>query len=187
MTETRHKYGLLDALAEHHAPPTATGTVYLDGDAWSEALELKTELGRAKADSDSLKSEAPRLQAELDQVRARLEESKLVFQFRQLSRTESEALTDAHQDGAEEGMPWNADTYPQALIAAACVNVSGVYSADSVTVDEVSGLWDRLGQKQTDDLFRAAWNVQLEAPTPFMFAATEPTTPSGPNSTTATE
>ncbi len=186
MTETQRRVGLLDVVDGALSSPTSNQSVYLDGAAWSEALQLRSELAKTKSMDTGLRSETPRIQAELDQCESRLKESELKFTFRQLPRLEAEELADQHP-ATEDDMPWNPDTYPQALIAAACISVTGLYSADGVTVEEVNGLWERLGQKQTDDLFRAAWNVQLEAPKPFWYAATEPIRDSEPNSTSVTE
>lgn len=186
MTDTRKRVSLLDAIDDAMTEPTANGTVYLDGATWAEAQTVRKELtGATKATGDGLRSDVPRLTGVLDQLMSKLRESELVFTFRQLPKTESSALIDAHQTGAEEGMAWNGDTYPPALVQAACVAVTGVYEAPGISVEEVAGLWERLGQAQTDELFRAAFTLQLEAPKPFLYAATEPTRGPAPSGTGA--
>ncbi len=189
MNDTRQRVSLLDAIDEAMTEPTATGSVYLDGATWAEAQTIRRELTgavKAEAKEQGLRSDVPRLTGELDQLMSKLRESELVFTFRQLPKTETSALRDAHQNDVEEGMPWNGDTYPPALVQAACIGVTGVYEAPGITVEEVAGLWERLGQAQTDALFRAAFTLQLEAPKPFLYAATEPTRGPGQSGTTAT-
>ena len=188
MSETRTRLTLLEAIDAAKTEPTATATLYLDGAAWTEAKTLRAALQKAKGLRDqSLKSDIPRLTSQLDQCQATLAESALVFTFRQLPKTDAADLLDSHQAGKEDDMPFNTDTYPPALVQAACIGVTGVYTADGVTIDEIKGLYDRLGEAQTDELFRAAWTLQLEAPKPFTVPATGGTTDSGPSSTTATD
>lgn len=181
---TEQRTSLLDAIDAKMTEPTAKASVYLDGASWSEANTLRARHKEARHTSDGLRSEAPKIQAELDQVLARLAESELVFTFRQLPKTEYADLVDDHPSDNPE-WAWDDKTFPPALVAASCIGTSGIHTSSGVSAKEVVGLWERLGQAQTDELFRAAFTLQLETPKPFMYAATEPTTGSGPNSTTA--
>jgi hypothetical protein len=178
------KLTLLEAIEDQLTAATDTYSVYLDGAAWSLGKQLKERIVDAKRRSDSLKSDAPKLQAELDQVQARIQESELRFTFTTLPKTGYAKVLDDNQS-TDPRLAWDPDTFPPALVAAACIELSGVYEADGLTVKEVVGLWERLGDAQTEGLFRAAYGLQVDTPKPFTLAATGQTTGLGPNSTTA--
>lgn len=173
---------LLDAIDAAQTEPTATASVFLDGAAWAEGNRLREKLRQARLADTGLSSDAPALQAELDQIQARIKTSELVFEFRQVPKTEYSDLVDAHP-AEDDTLAWNDKTFPPALVAKACTRVSGVWDGSGMTVDEVAGLWERLGNAQTDELFRAAFTLQLETPKPFTFAATGMTTGGDPNLT----
>ena len=176
---------LLEAIDATQTEPTSTASVYLDGAAWARGTYLKEEIRKSRQTDTGLTSTAPAFQAELDQVQAQIQASELKFTFRQLPKTEYSDLVDAHPS-KDPGLAWDDKTFPPALVAAACIEVSGVYEAGGVSLEEVAGLWERLGNAQTDELFRAAFTLQLETPKPFTFAATAPITGSGLNSTSVT-
>jgi hypothetical protein len=182
--DTTKKLTLLEAIEDQLTAPTAAYSVYLDGAAWSRGKRLRERIVEARRLEDSLKSDVPKLQAALDQVQAQIQESELTFTFEALPKTVYTTVLDNCQS-TDPRMAWDPETFPPALIAAACTGLSGVYEADGLTLEDVVGLWERLGDAQTEGLFRCAYGLQVEAPKPFTPAATGPTTGSGPNSTTA--
>ena len=186
MTETKvTRLSLLEAIEDQMSAPTATYSVYLNGEAWSRGKALRDEIRAAKLAADGLVSDAPKLQAQLDQVQAEIKESELVFTFAAIPRTRYAELVDLHQS-TDPALAWNSDTFPPALVQAACTRISGVAESDGLTLEEVAALYEKLNQSQTDELFRAAFTLQIETPKPFLVPAGAATTNGGPSSNTAT-
>ena len=175
---------LRDALTEHLKPATATHAVYLDGAAWAEGVKLREQIRATRLTSTGLQSDAPKLQAALDQVQARIKESELTFTFVMLPRTEYHRVLDDCQSD-DPTLAWNTETFPPALIAAACSKVEGVFEADNLDLEDVVALYEQLGNQQTEDLFRVAFGLQVESPKPFMLAASATMPDSGLSLTTA--
>lgn len=181
---TTNKTGLLAAIETAATSATVTHSVYLDGAAWSRSRDLRAKIREAKLAATGLVSDAPRLQAELDQVQEQIRASELEFTFIALPRPVYNEVLDAHPSN-DPALAWNPDTFPPALVTAACIRLSGVYEADGITAEETAGLYARLNPAQTDELFRKAFELQVEVPKPFTLAATGQTLGSGPSSTTA--
>jgi hypothetical protein len=184
MTDTK-RLTLLEALEGSATAPTATHSVYLDGAAWSQSRDLRAKIREAKLAADGLVSAAPGLQAELDQVQEQIRASELVFTFTALPRTVYNELVDSHPS-PDPALAWHPETFPPALVAAACVGISGVVEADGMTLEDVAGLYEKLNSAQTDELFRTAFQLQVEVPKPFTLPAGGATTGGGLNSSIAT-
>ena len=131
-------------------------------------------------------SPIPRLTAELDQLNARLKASELVCTFTELEAFEYETLRDQHPNRDNPLLRWDEKTFAPALVAAACVKVSGVWESDTgLTEPETVELFARLNTGQKNNLFATALGLQTADIEPFTPAATGQTDGSEQNSTTA--
>lgn len=181
---------LVDEIVARRTQQSAEGKVYLDGETWSQAQRVKDELTKARKQTKGSTDlgqggETRPLEEELDRLLAVLEESAVVFTFKSLSDKEHSDLIDAHPS-KEDGRNWDPRSYPQALIAATCIKVVGPgFERSGATLSEVEQLYDILGPDQTDDLFTASWDLTVEGPKPFIFAASDPTAGSALSSTIA--
>lgn len=169
--------GLLEEL-EARPPVTKPVTIYMDTGAVTEVLELREDVRRVKGNElPGLKSEAAVHQRRLDEAEARMLASERVFRFKALSDAEYEALIDAYPS-ADERYAYDLDAFPVPMIAAA--------SFDPVlTVDEAQRLQGLVTKYEWDQLFAAAFSVQVEKPRPFTGTGTGRTLGSGLNSITA--
>jgi hypothetical protein len=169
--------------------------VFMDGEAWSEAAALRLQALEArraeKADAGadesaySLKSPVPAIEAELDEALERLKASKVTFRFYAVPAHEYDDLVAAHPSPDDE-YGWDIDTFPPALIAAACGRIWGPgIGAEHLTLEEAERLEKELDSAQFGALFQAASQAQTRTAEPFTYAATEPISSSGSSSTTA--
>lgn len=143
------------------AKPRETGvTLCLAGDLAARADHLAEQLAMAKdrPGPTSLADVDPRreLEAELEKVHAAMRPSNVVFRFQGLGRTQYSDLLAAHppRPGVADDGAWNNDTYPNALIAASCLE-------PVMTVEQVEQLTEVLNQRQRNELWNAAWAAQV--------------------------
>lgn len=132
----------------------------LAGDLAAQADRLADEIEAAsnRAAPTSLAEVDPRraLAAELETVHEAMRASEVVLRFQALGRTAYSDLLVAHppRPGVAEDGSWNNDTYPNALIAACCIE-------PVMTVEEVEELNELLNHRQRNELFNAAWGAQV--------------------------
>lgn len=174
----------------------AEASVYLDGQAWADALALRALIAETRrseimesgpdALAFPLQSAIPGQERQLMELLAGLESSEVVFTFAALPHDAYETLLDAHQDDDPDNL-WG-DDFPVALIAATCTKVRGPDMAyDQVTVEEVEALRGVFDRAQFGGLFKATYELQSEAPAPFTYAATAKTRGSEQSSTGASD
>jgi hypothetical protein len=169
MSNTRKAKGTIEDILAATKLPEHTVRLCLRGDLAAEHERLEAELAALRdwepsslADEDPRRAAAEAIQA----VEASMAESETVFVFRALGRRKYRALMDAHPDPKGEGM-FSADTFPQALIAASCVE-------PEMDVVDAERLFDVLNAGQVETLFMGAYIVN-EGPTqvPFSKAASD--------------
>ncbi|NUP49012.1 MAG: hypothetical protein HOW97_17155 [Catenulispora sp.] len=135
-------------------------TLCLAGDLAAKADHLaeQLELADARPAPTSLAEVDPRreLEAELEKVHQAMRPSNVVFRFQALGRVAYSDLLAAHPPrlGVADDGAWNNDTYPNALIAATCLE-------PAMTVEQVEQLTEVLNQRQRNELWAAAWAAQV--------------------------
>ena len=176
--------GLAAAMDAATTRATTDVTIWLDAAAWSESQSLRQRIAQVRG--VALRDEATRLQADLDQLQSRLQESALTIRLEALTPAQFDELILAYPS-TDPTERWNPEKFHPALIAASVTNVSGVYETDSLSVEEVTDLFDRVNAGQQNSLVQAALVLNLESPKPFTYAAGTATTRSSePNSTNVT-
>ena len=188
MTQPRE----IDRIRQRRQNQRRTWRVVLDPNLAEQVAKVQQQLANAAAANDtnpSLVTELPDLEAELERLGTSLEDATATFTFQSLGRRTFEALLDAHP-APEEGMLYDPDSFPQALIAAACVeptltleDVAGY--TDEETGQHVDGIWDEFPRAECDGLFATAWGLSWERPRPLSETATARTRNGGQNSPTA--
>lgn len=166
MSNKRKAKGFEDILAAAKLPEH-TVRVCLRGDLAAEHERLENELDALRDwESSSLADEDPRrpLAEAIQAIESDMVDSTETFVFRALGQRKYRALLDAHPDPKGEGS-WNAESFPQALIAASCIE-------PPMDVVDVERLFDVLNAGQVETLFMGAYVVN-EGPTqvPFSKAA----------------
>lgn len=122
---------------------------------------LDTE--RKRVESDRAKAEAKVTECEeaLEAAREALAEDTVELRFRAIGRRAYDALLNEHpptpaqeEEAKEAGneIIYNEDTFPQALIAASCIE-------PQMTEEEVNVLWDEWNSTELGALFLAAMTV----------------------------
>jgi hypothetical protein len=171
-------------------------SVFMDGEAWSEAEALRLQALEARqaekvagsvTDEGAypLRSAVPALEDDLEGALERLKASKVTFRFEALPAIEYDDLVAAHPSD-DDDYAWDLEAFPLALIAASCRQVTGPgIGADHLTLGEVERLEKELDKAQFGGLFAAALQVQTRPAEPFTYAATGPTSSSGSRSTIA--
>lgn len=103
-------------------------------------------------------------QAELDAAQADLDENTVTMRFRSIGRKAYDALLDAHpprdedkkaadEQGVAAGtINWNTETFPQALIAASCVE-------PQMTAEDIAEIYDSWNTAELAPLFYTALAV----------------------------
>jgi len=142
-----------------------TATVCTRGDLNAEIEDLQRRL--LEADRDFVKqslsdvSPARDLAAAIEALREQMQADEHVFKFRALSPVAWSDLLAEHppRDGHEE--VWNLETFPAACVAACCVAIDG--EPETLDVAEVESLFGVLNSKQRDDLFDAAYRVNVKS------------------------
>ena len=168
MSNTRKAKGIEDVIGAAKLPEH-TVRLCLRGDLAAEHERLEAELA-ALSDwqASSIADEDPRrpLAEQVRAVEDEMAESTETFTFRALGRRKYRELMDAHPDPKGEGM-FNADTFPQALVAASSID-------PEMSVVDAERLFDVLNAGQVELLFMGAYVVN-EGPTqvPFSKAASD--------------
>lgn len=162
-----------DHLIGKKKPLTKTVPVVLDPDLAEEYEEVRRAAdlahARVSVSPDNAEAHAQLLEADaaLQQLRQRLvdEDAVVTFRFRGIGRAAYEKLVDLHPATAEQrmkaksqgitdGLAWNTDTLPPALVAACCVE-------PPMTQEEAARLWSdpNWGQAELGQLLSAAIEV----------------------------
>ena len=156
--------GILDEL-ESRTEVTVSVPIYMDGEAVTEVMELRTELQRVRANElPGLKSEAAVHQRRLDEAEARMLESERQFRFKALSDAAYDDVLNAHKSD-DEKLLYDPETFPAALIAATSVD-------PVLTVADANRVRDLVTPYEWDALFAGAFKAQNEKPRPFTGPAT---------------
>jgi hypothetical protein len=149
-------------------PRERTVIVCVAGDAAAEVDRLEAELARHSQgwQPASLADKHPgeKIARQIEAARQRMREAEVEFRFRAIGHKAWSDLVAEHPSGNAE-QRWNTDTFPPALIAAACID-------PVMTPEQVGELLEVLNEGQADELFNAAYEVNAE-PTqvPFSLAA----------------
>jgi len=134
------------------------------GDLQGRAEELQRQLAEASTDwaAGSLADVDPRaaLAEELSAVRAELEENRAEFLIRALPSRQWSDLLARHPSKGDAGQLFDIETFPQAAIAACCVD-------PAMTADEYAELSQVLTGAQEAELFDAVWRVNTQTQVPF--------------------
>lgn len=178
---------LIDQLLEARTDAYRYAELYLDGETWAKTIELRDRISDARKEDRGLRSEVPALEKELAGLAEVLEESKVRMRFTAIPDVEYQALLDAHQSD-DETLRWDPETFPEALVAVAFswLEMPDGKKQTGITVEEVEKLRKGLPHQEWELLFATAFQLQMERPKPFTYAATGPTSVSGPSLTTAT-
>lgn len=152
-----------------------TVAVCLAGDLAAEADRLTAELDRL-GDPDAARSSLadvdPRaaLVADLDTVIELMRSNEVTFRFRKIPDKEYSDLVAAHPS-EDENEAWHPDTFPPALVAAACID-------PAMSDEDVAELWDVLPFGSRIQLGNAAYNAcrggAVSIPTSRAVSATPP-------------
>lgn len=134
--------------------------IYLAGDVLAEIERLERKLQEANASSwkaASLASSSPatKIAGQIETARKKLADSAAEFQFRALPDKVWSDLLAAHP-AVKDGEQWNIDTFPRALIAAACFD-------PVMSEEQVDALFGVINQAQRNALFAGAFEVNTEA------------------------
>lgn len=101
---------------------------------------------------------ATRILKQLEALEKEMAEATFQFRFRALSARQWAALLAEYPDPKGEKL-FNLDTFPNAAIAASCVDPEGMNDST-----KVEALMDQLSAAQQADLFDAAWEVNTSSP-----------------------
>lgn len=130
----------------------------LAGDLAADADRIQAQLDAldGRFVRSSLAETDPRtaLESELAEVHDLMRENEVVFRFRALGKLAYSDLLAAHPGRPGEDEAWNNITYPQALIAASCIE-------PAMTAEQLEALSEVLNQRQRNELFNAAWTAQV--------------------------
>ena len=106
---------------------TKTVAIQIDGEVANEIAALRA-LHSAARDADRLsndKDKAPTIQRQIDKLVESSQATIAVFTFKSIGRFEYDKLVSEHQPTKEQksdGADFNADTFPPALVSAACTD-----------------------------------------------------------------
>lgn len=141
--------------------PQVSETIYLRGDLVGQITALANEYDRLKKQrrhepanaplNDSSDARMQEIKRELAEVSQKYEASAREFTFQALGRTVFKAIREEHpprEQDTELGIPFNGDTYPQALIAACSID-------PVMEVAQVLRLFDALTAAEISRLFGA--------------------------------
>jgi len=146
----------------------ATVVLCFAGDLQGRAEELQQRLADTSTDwvSGSLADTDPRaaIAEELAAVRAELEDNRSEFLIRALPARQWSDLLAKHAPKSDASQLFDVDTFPQAAIAACCVD-------PVMTADEYAELAQVLTGAQESELFDAVWRVNTQTNVPFSLAS----------------
>lgn len=156
-------------------PVKAEARICLDGDLYLQRDRVRERLDALDGwEASALSDTDPRvhLRDELAAIEQRMRDAQVTFVFTAIGDRASSDLLAAHpspkDDKGADKYAWNPQTYPVALVAAACVD-------PKMTVADVEALFDRCNLDQRNTLFGAAFaanNRSLDVP--FLLPASEP-------------
>lgn len=137
--------------------PRLSARVYTRGDLLGEVTRLSNDYEATRltgVDEDgpaNVPGESKRQQiyGRLQELTAQIEESVVTFELQALSSTAYRKLQEAHPP-VVEGLPFNPDTFPQALISACSLD-------PKMTVKEVEQLFDRIHEGE----FKKLWDTAI--------------------------
>lgn len=121
-------------------PVTKTVAIQIDGEIANEIVALRS-LHSAARDQDRLSNEsdrAPQVQKQIDKLLKKAEKSIVVFTFKSIGRLNYDELVSEHppsKDQKKDGADFNAETFPPALLAAAC-------SDPEISLEEAVDMFD---------------------------------------------
>ncbi|GCD37936.1 hypothetical protein OEIGOIKO_05746 [Streptomyces chrestomyceticus JCM 4735] len=149
-------------------PRETTVTLYLAGDEAAEVERLEKELAGLsdtwQPDSLGAKSPGEKLAKQIAATRERLKKSAVEFRLRALGRLAWSDLVAAHPS-KDKAQAWDPETFPQALLAACCVE-------PAMAPEQVAELFEVLNEGQRIELCQAAYDVNAEATSvPFSVSA----------------
>ncbi|MFH8752935.1 hypothetical protein ACH4GK_17930 [Streptomyces rimosus] len=149
-------------------PRETTVTLYLAGDEAAEVERLEAELAGLsdtwQPDSLGAKNPGEKLAKEIAAARKRLKASAVEFRLRALGRLAWSDLVAAHPS-KDKAQAWDPETFPQALLAACCVE-------PAMKPEQVADLFEVLNEGQRIALCQAAYDVNAEATSvPFSVSA----------------
>lgn len=111
------------AFLDEREPHTQSTTIYKKNSLLDRIEELQSELGEARKldKSENRLPESPRIEAEIEELRQEYLDSAQRFTFRELPRARYEKIQADHPPRKDEpdDSPWNVQTFPPALFAAA--------------------------------------------------------------------
>lgn len=157
-----------------------TAWVVLDQAVYDQAAELSRRIDQEAALDEALNRApvAPGLRQELEDLQKRADEDAVAFVFQEIPRREFQAMIDAHPSKKKDER-WSQETFPPALLAAACVD-------PPLTEADASTIWNDWGQAVAWELFAAAFAVQEDpSRVPFTASGSAGILGSEPSSTTA--
>lgn len=149
-------------------PRERSVVVCVAGDAAAEVDRLEAELSRQsqgwQPTSLADKNPGEKVARQIEAARQRMRESEVEFRFKALGHKAWSDLVAQHPSGNAE-QRWDPDTFPPALVAAACID-------PVMSPEQVGELLEVLNEGQAEELFNAAYEVNAE-PTqvPFSLAA----------------
>lgn len=137
--------------------PRLSARIYTRGDLLGEVTRLSNDYEATRlagVDEDgpaNLPGESKRqeIYERLQELTAQIEESVVTFELQALSSTAYRKLQEAHPP-AGEGLPFNPDTFPQALISACSLD-------PKMTVEEVEQLFDLIHEGE----FKKLWDTAI--------------------------
>jgi len=106
---------------------TKTVAIQIDGEVANKIAALRS-LHTAARDADRLSNDsdtAPKIQTQIDKLLKKAEKSIVVFTFKSIGRLNYDKLVSEHpptKEAKKEGADFNAETFPPALISAACTD-----------------------------------------------------------------
>ncbi len=158
----------IDDILKRATPRERTVLVCVRGDLAGEAERLADELARVSEDwePDSIAAEHPgrKIAARLKELQKEMREHEEPFRLRYIGdRAYSDLLAAHPADNDNEA--FNSETFPRALIAAACVD-------PVMTPEQVADLFEVINEGEIKKLFDAAWDVHHSTESvPFSLAA----------------
>lgn len=182
---------LIDEILGEFRSPRITEFITTRADLLARRAELQDAHHRAvRTDANTNgPKEAPRIFDEIEQIEDEILASRRPVTFEALGRNEYRRLMLKHPPRAEDRkaqLPYNAETFPAALIAACAVVVDDGETSPMMTEAQANDLCERLSGGQFQKLWNAAIAVNVgddEAPKSVRPSAT--TVTNGTSSTTA--
>lgn len=151
--------GSIEEFLGGYRPPRISITVTQRADLLAELTTAANRYERLKHTSEALNGggDARSLLDEIERLSNEIADSSFDFDFEAISRHEYQRLIDAHPPTEEHranGLIFNADTFPQALVARCAVR-------PKITPAQAAQLMDTLSESQFTKLWNAAASVNI--------------------------